>query len=154
MTTLYKYIVDGRPVQWVDEKDEHTPDAVRQAWTQTFPELGNATASEEKPKEAGKKLTVTVEGVSWEVDRVVTFAKKVGTKGHCGHCHTVLPPRWVSVAERLPEEGDKVLVWKDGYIYMSLWRVRGWWSLPDYHLFEEGSVKFWMPLPPPPEAQS
>jgi PRTRC genetic system protein C len=66
MTTLYKYITQGgREVVFEDPTDQYKPEDVRQHWAQSFPELANATTTE--TTEDGKK--------------VVTFAKKVGTKG-------------------------------------------------------------------------
>lgn len=76
MTTLYKFETGGREVTYLDTDDAYQPEDIRTHWAGTFPELGNASTDIDK-----KKQTVTHEGNEVEVDRVVTFAKKVGTKG-------------------------------------------------------------------------
>lgn len=77
MSTLYKYVTQGgREVTFLDENDAYKPEDIRKHWSQTFPELNSATA--ETTTEA---QTVEVEGAPVEVEKVVTFVKKVGTKG-------------------------------------------------------------------------
>jgi PRTRC genetic system protein C len=65
MPTKYVYLTGGREVTFDDDADAYKPDDIRQHWAATFPELASATWEEKKE-----------DGV-----RVVTFAKKVGTKG-------------------------------------------------------------------------
>ena len=77
MTTLYKYQTQGgREVTYLDQEDQYKAEDLRKHWASTFPELGNATAETK-----AEKQTVEVEGEQVEVDKVVTFVKKVGTKG-------------------------------------------------------------------------
>jgi hypothetical protein len=85
MATLYKYQTQGgQEVTFVDQEDQYKAEDIRKHWANTFPELGNAQADEDK-----KAQTVEVDGESVEVDRVVTFAKKVGTKGQDPKWHVV-----------------------------------------------------------------
>lgn len=65
MATKYVYMAGGREVSYEDATDAYKPDDIRQHWAQSFPELANATWEEKKEGET----------------RVITFAKKVGTKG-------------------------------------------------------------------------
>lgn len=65
MATKYVYMTGGREVEFVDEQDAYKPEDIKNHWAQTFPELSAATWDEKE-----------VDGV-----KVVTFAKRVGTKG-------------------------------------------------------------------------
>lgn len=76
MATLYKYEAGGRTATYLDPEDQYSAEDIRKHWAQTFPELGNATSSTDE-----KKQTVTHEGAEVEVDKIVTFEKRVGTKG-------------------------------------------------------------------------
>ena len=70
----------------------------------------------------------------------------------------VKPPEWISVKDRLPEEGVPVLVTgvvKKGdhpylvdYIYKDDWF---WWPM-NYNRTIGFVITHWMPLPEPPEA--
>jgi PRTRC genetic system protein C len=66
MAQKFIYLASGQEVTLDDPTDSYTPDQIKQHWTTTFPELSNASW-EEKRAEDGT--------------RVITFAKKVGTKG-------------------------------------------------------------------------
>lgn len=79
MTTLYKYMVEDRAVTFLDPESVYKPEDIKTHWTQTFPELSNAIA-ETKAAKAGEKLKEVHEGQEVEVEKVVTFVKKVGTK--------------------------------------------------------------------------
>jgi PRTRC genetic system protein C len=79
MATLYKYLTGGREVTFLDPDDAYQPEDIRQHWAATFPELGNAATDIDDKAQA-----VTVDGSEVEVTRVVTFSKKVGTKGCVG----------------------------------------------------------------------
>lgn len=76
MATLYKYEAGGRTVTYLDAEDTYSAEDIRKHWAGTFPELGNANSSTDETKQ-----TVTHEGAEVEVDKVVTFAKRAGTKG-------------------------------------------------------------------------
>lgn len=58
-------------------------------------------------------------------------------------------PRWIPVTERLPEERQFVLAWKDekpkGFICISCWMVDAGWAFKH--------ITHWMPLPQPPKAE-
>ena len=67
-------------------------------------------------------------------------------------CHTCFvygydaaKPEWVSVEERLPEDGDEVIVVSDGKTCAS------WHEAGDFGWAVGGKVTHWMPLPTPPE---
>lgn len=66
MATKYVYLAGGREVTFEDAGDVYKPEDIKTHWAATFPELSGATWEEKKGED----------GV-----RVVTFAKKVGTKG-------------------------------------------------------------------------
>lgn len=65
MKTIYKYLTGGREVTFEDEEGVYKPEDIKAHWAATFPELGAATWD-----------TTEKDGV-----KIVTFAKKVGTKG-------------------------------------------------------------------------
>jgi hypothetical protein len=81
MTTLFKYETQGRPVTFLDEADQYDNETIRKHWQTSFPELGNCQAETKAAPKEGKLKEVTAEGQEVEVDKVVTFVKKVGTKG-------------------------------------------------------------------------
>ena len=58
-------------------------------------------------------------------------------------------PRWISAAERLPEDGQWVLVWGHGqHIPIMMFRESGAW-IDDQFEFHS-NVTHWMQLPEPP----
>ena len=62
-------------------------------------------------------------------------------------------PRWISAAERLPEDGQWVLVWGHGqHIPIMMFRESGAW-IDDQFEFHS-NVTHWMPLPEPPKEES
>jgi hypothetical protein len=82
MTTLYKYTTGGRDVTFVDDADAYDAETIRKHWQSNFPELGNCQAETKAASKKEDKLKeTTAEGQEVEVDKVVTFVKKVGTKG-------------------------------------------------------------------------
>ena len=64
---------------------------------------------------------------------------------------------WVSVEDRVPESNEIVLVYAydengDGYMAMAVRYPCGDWdSEDDYFNQMESEVRYWMPLPTPPE---
>lgn len=81
MSTLFRYETQGRPVTYLDTEDQYDAEFMRKHWSAHFSELGNCQ-SEVKQAGAGEKLKgLTQEGEEVEVDRIITYAKKVGTKG-------------------------------------------------------------------------
>ena len=58
------FMYDGK--EFPDPDESKTPDEVRQMWTDFFPELANAEVKEDKRGD----------------DTVITFKKRVGTKGN------------------------------------------------------------------------
>ena len=61
-------------------------------------------------------------------------------------------PRWIPVTERLPEDGQWVLVWGHGQkIPIMMFRESGAW-IDDQFEFHT-AVTHWMPLPEPPKEE-
>ena len=61
---------------------------------------------------------------------------------------------WISVKDRLPEEGVRVLVWeKHGSAYVAYVnkQVSGVWQIGDTN---GAIITHWMPLPEPPEVEA
>lgn len=93
MSTLYKYQTQGgQAVTYLDPDDTYKPEDIRRHWAETFPELAQATTATDD-----KAQTVEVEGQPVEVTRIVSFAKKVGTKGD-GQAAEVV--RWDQVCQK------------------------------------------------------
>ena len=62
-------------------------------------------------------------------------------------------PRWIPVTERLPEDGQWVLVWGHGQkIPIMMFRESGAW-IDDQFEFHT-TVTHWMPLPEPPKEET
>ena len=63
-------------------------------------------------------------------------------------------PRWIPVTERLPGDGEGVLVWGCGFIQL------GWYDMDDgewrteYFTYDDGEVTHWMPLPKAPKEEN
>jgi len=62
------FIYEGK--EYPDPDPEKTPDEIRQAWTEFFPELANSATKETKRGN----------------DKVFTFSRRVGTKGSRWRC--------------------------------------------------------------------
>lgn len=64
--------------------------------------------------------------------------------------------KWISVDERLPDNGTWCLVFHDeppyAPEYLVLQHYDGWWFWSDGDTQYQTTVTHWMPLPPPPEA--
>lgn len=61
---------------------------------------------------------------------------------------------WISVKERLPESGTRVLVMRIDHVtkkpfYDLLWFANGKWWIR--HFTDDYAVTHWMPLPEPPK---
>ena len=59
---------------------------------------------------------------------------------------------WISVKERLPMEGNKVLCYCQAGIYEVLRYVHNEWVHDHNHVYIKGFVKAWTPLPEPCKA--
>ena len=59
-------------------------------------------------------------------------------------------PRWIPVNERLPDEQQFVLAWKDekpkGFVCISFWKDNAGWAFKN--------ITHWMPLPQPPKEEA
>lgn len=72
-------------------------------------------------------------------------------------------PQWISVKDRLPEDGEDVLIWYEYFRYGSYNRMfqtygigyqfNGFWSGVD-PLGHKARVFAWMPLPEPPKGDA
>ena len=72
-------------------------------------------------------------------------------------------PQWISVKDRLPEDGEDVLIWYEYFRYGSYNRMfqthgigyqfNGHWSGVD-PLGHKARVFAWMPLPEPPKGEN
>ena len=59
-------------------------------------------------------------------------------------------PKWISVEERLPDEGERVIIWHpDRTVSTSTFHFGRWWDRHGYHIGFR--VVYWMPLPEPPK---
>lgn len=60
---------------------------------------------------------------------------------------------WISVKERLPEEGEDVLAYLGEGIFGICWLLKdGYWETRDSFLYPD-DVTHWMPLPEPPKEE-
>lgn len=64
--------------------------------------------------------------------------------------------KWISVSEKLPECGRKVLVTdvRDGFVSTSELFARGkvdWWECEDTMRLQVGEITHWMPIPEVPK---
>ena len=61
--------------------------------------------------------------------------------------HVAPVPKWISVKDRLPEEGEDVLAYLGEGIFGICWLLKdGYWETRDSFLYPE-DVTHWMPLP-------
>ena len=73
-------------------------------------------------------------------------------------------PQWISVKDRLPENGEHVLIWYEYYRYGSYNRMyttyeiayqyNGHWTGAGDSLGQKARVFAWMPLPDPPKGEN
>lgn len=73
-------------------------------------------------------------------------------------------PQWISVKDRLPEDGEHVLIWYEYFRYGSYNRMyttyeiayqyNGHWSGAGDSLGQKARVFAWMPLPEPPKGEN
>lgn len=71
----------------------------------------------------------------------------------CDRCAKKLEaPEWISVKERLPEEGQRVLAW-DGYKIYDCAHCGDVWieTVDDWSINTNDPVTHWMVLPEPPK---
>lgn len=92
--------------------------------------------------------------------------------GECPNCRLTEPivaapavsvPQWISVKDRLPEDGENVLIWYEYFRYGSYNRMYktyeiayqydGFWSGVN-PLGQKARVFAWMPLPKPPKGEN
>ena len=60
--------------------------------------------------------------------------------------------RWIPVSERLPDDGDSVLVYF-GNVASAFLRDDGWWRSAPIPSRIYSTVTHWQPLPPAPEVE-
>ena len=61
--------------------------------------------------------------------------------------HVAPVPKWISVKDRLPEEGEDVIAYLGEGIFEICWMLKdGVWETRDAYL-DTGAVTHWMPLP-------
>lgn len=62
---------------------------------------------------------------------------------------------WIKVSERLPDRNQGyILVWDlEEFAVYNTKSFDGWSSETYICFFENNEVKFWLPIPPPPEAE-
>lgn len=60
-------------------------------------------------------------------------------------------PRWISVKERMPEDGKNVLAYEGGGFYFLDWCCDGEWVVASA---STAVVTHWMPLPEPPKEEA
>ena len=63
----------------------------------------------------------------------------------------LLPDRWISVKERLPEDNAYYLVWRKGWQIPSIMKCRRKAGFNTHMAY--GDVTHWMPLPSPPREE-
>lgn len=73
-------------------------------------------------------------------------------------------PQWISVKDRLPEDGENVLIWYEYFRYGSYNRMyttyeiacqyNGHWAGAGCSLGQKARVFAWMPLPEPPKGET
>lgn len=77
---------------------------------------------------------------------------------------SVSVPQWISVKDRLPEDGEHVLIWYEYFRYGSYNRIfktheiayqyGGHWTGASDSLGVDARVFAWMPLPEPPKGEN
>lgn len=60
--------------------------------------------------------------------------------------------KWISVEERLPEEGVSVLIYGFGCVDIG-WVIDTGWRSEYINDYDEGEITHWMPLPEPPKEE-
>lgn len=83
----------------------------------------------------------------------------------CGTCNQVLQaeaadaieelskPRWIPVAERLPEKDGDYLCWLLGYMSVLRWDGKNWWYVSIGGAYTR-YVTHWQELPEPPKEEA
>ena len=68
-------------------------------------------------------------------------------------CNGVTVQEWISVKDRLPEDGQSVLTCKNGICAIQTYEARrnGW--LCNGWFWSMATVTYWMPLPQPPKGE-
>lgn len=68
--------------------------------------------------------------------------------------HGVTVQEWISVKDRLPEEGECVIVYDTREDYIGMWEFSGVaWYNDDYNPLGIDEVTHWMPLPDAPKGE-
>lgn len=61
-------------------------------------------------------------------------------------------PKWISVEERLPEEGVSVLIYGFGCMDIG-WIIDTGWRSEYISDYDKGEITHWMPMPEPPKEE-
>lgn len=116
-------------------------------------------------KEAKDILRVAAAEAEWNcpLDYTEAFQKAEEALDKQIAAPAVSVPQWISVKDRLPEDGEHVLIWYEYFRYGSYNRMYktyeiayqydGFWSGVN-PLGQKSRVFAWMPLPEPPKGEN
>lgn len=98
-----------------------------------------------------------IEGFAVEEDGTLVLLDECGKVAYCpeGRFRIIPEPQWIPVTERLPEEGEFVLVYGDLYPNKHDGGVIAVSKRMDWNYWQgfgrERNITHWMPLPEPPK---
>ena len=130
---------DGK--DWLDERDIPILEAAISALQAQDSPKPTAESAQNVPKEDLISRKAAIDAMSESLKRVFPEHRQIAEK-----CLKALPPaqpepQWIPVSERLPEEGQSILVTADGWRMVAIIRT----FFKDMHK----DIIAWMPLPEP-----